>query len=136
MTRQFGRVKLPFCTTTALVQAGQVNGVVAQVVEQMGYRISGTQPKFARKAGVSATSTTSTSDARHRRHDADERHLRCLRFTNYREGVLRRLKATDAVDQLRPARVLVQLLIALVQAALVIAVGVLAFGVDIGGWSW
>ena len=145
MTGQFkaGQVKLPFYyDDSSLVQAGQVNGVVAQVVEQMGYRISGTQPKFALQShGVSARSfnyidflmpgivamTLMTSGI----------YGVSGVFTNYREkGVLRRLKATPMpLTSFVSARVLVQLLVALVQAALVIAVGVLAFGVDIGGWS-
>jgi ABC-2 type transport system permease protein len=58
-------------------------------------------------------------------------------FVSYREkGVLRRLKATPMpLGGFVAARVLMQLVVAVIQAGLVIAVGVLAFHVSIGGWS-
>lgn len=145
MPQQFqaGQVKLPFYyDNTSLVQAGQVTGVVTQVVEQMGYQVSGTQPKFALQAqgmaakafnyidflvpGIVAMSLMTTGI-----------YAVSGVFVSYREkGVLRRLKATPMpLGSFVSARVLMQLLVALVQAGLVIAVGVLAFGVNIGGWS-
>jgi ABC-2 type transport system permease protein len=145
MTQQFqaGQVTLPFYyDDTSLVQAGQVNGVVAQVVQQMGYQITGTEPKLVLQAqGVSAKSfnyidflvpgivamTLMTSGI----------YAVSGTFVSYREkGVLRRLKATPMpLSSFVSARVLMQLLLALVQAGLVIAVGVFAFNVNIGGWS-
>jgi ABC-2 type transport system permease protein len=113
--------------------------VVAQVVEQMGYQITRTQPKFELQAqGVSAKSfdyidflmpgivamTLMTTGI----------YAVSGVFVSYREkGVLRRLKATPMpLSGFVGARVLMQLVLALIQAGLVIAVGVFAFGVNVG----
>lgn len=136
-----GSLDLPYYyDNSSLIQASGVNNVVQQVLTQMSYRATNTQPRFTLQAqgvaakgfnyidflvpgvvamalmtngiyGVSAT------------------------FVEYRQrGVLRRLKATPMpLSSFVGARVLVNLVTALIQAGLVIAVGVFLFHVHVMG---
>ena len=136
-----GHVQLPFYyDNSSLVQAGTVTGVVTQVVQQMGFAATKSQPAFVLQArGVAAKSF---------------KYIDFLvpgivamslmtigiygisgTFVAYRErGVLRRLKATPMpLGSFIGSRVLMQLFVSLVQAALVLATGALLFHVNVGG---
>ena len=143
MPQQFqaGQVKLPFYyDNSSLVQASEVNGVVTQVVQQMGYQVTGTRPRFQLQSrgiaaksfkyidflvpGIVAMSLMTVG-------------IYCISgtFVAYRErGVLRRLKATPMpLGSFIGSRVLMQLFVSLVQAGLVLATGALLFHVNVGG---
>jgi len=136
-----GHTQLPFYfDNSSLVQAGTVTGVVTQVVQQMGYTATKTQPAFVlRPQGVAAKSF---------------KYIDFLvpgivamslmtvgiygisgTFVAYRErGVLRRLKATPMpLGSFIGSRVLMQLFVSLIQAGLVLATGSLLFHVNVGG---
>jgi ABC-2 type transport system permease protein len=143
MAQQFhaGQVKLPFYyDNSSLVQAGTVTGVVTQVVQQMGYAVTQTKPAFVLQArgvaakgfkyidflvpGIVAMSLMTVGI-----------YGISGTFVAYRErGVLRRLKATPMpLGSFIGSRVLMQLFVSLVQAALVLATGSLLFHVNVGG---
>jgi ABC-2 type transport system permease protein len=136
-----GQAKLPFYyDNSSLIQAGTVQGVVDQVVQQMGYLATKTKPAFmlqprgvAAKGfkyidflvpGIVAMSLMTTGI-----------YGISGTFVTYRErGVLRRLKATPMpLGSFISSRVLMQLFVALLQAGLVLATGSLLFHVHVGG---
>ena len=143
MIQQFqkGQALLPFYyDNSSLVQAGTVNSVVSQVVQQMGYVATNTQPKFKLESqgvaakgfsyidflvpGIVAMSLMTTGI-----------YGISGSFVALRQrGVLRRLKATPMpLGSFISSRVLIQLLVALIQTALVLGTGALLFHVNIGG---
>jgi len=136
-----GSTALPFYyDNSSPVQAATVTGVVQQVVQEFGFRVSGTRPTFRLAAqpvaaqgfdyidflvpgviamaimtnGIYAVSGT---------------------FVTYRQkGVLRRLRATPLPPgSFVSAYVLVNLVRSLMTAALVLAVGILIFNVNVTG---
>ncbi len=129
-----------FYDNSSLIEASGVNNVVQQVLTEMSYRATHTQPAFTlRMQGVAAKGfnyidflvpgvvamALMTSGV----------YGVSGTFVEYRQrGVLRRLKATPMpLSSFIGARVLVSLITALLQAGLVIAVGVFLFHVHIMG---
>ena len=143
MPQQFlaGQVKLPFYyDSSSPVQAGTVTGVVTQVVQQMGYAVTGTQPKFQLQSQAVAAKSFKYIDFLVPGIVAMSLMTVGIygisgTFVAYRErGVLRRLKATPMpLGSFIGSRVLMQLFVSLVQAALVLTTGALLFHVNVGG---
>lgn len=140
---QKGSVSLPFYyDNSSLVQAGTVNGVVQQVLQAMADRVTSSRPKFALQSQVVAARSFNYIDFLVPGIVAMSLMTAGIygvsgTFVAYRQkGVLRRLKATPMpLGTFVATRVLVQLLVALIQAGLVITTGVLLFKVNIGGLS-
>jgi len=136
-----GSLTLPyFYDNSSLIQASSVNSVVQQVLTQISYRVTSTKPAFTLQSqpvaaqgfdyidflvpgviamaimtnGIYAVSGT---------------------FVTYRQkGVLHRLRATPMpLHSFIGANVTVHLVRSLIQAALVLAVGVFAFHVHVTG---
>jgi ABC-2 type transport system permease protein len=132
-----GATQLPFYyDNTSLSQAGTVTMVTQQVVNAFAEQASGSQPRFElRSQGIASSSFNYISFL------VPGVVAMALMtkgiygvsgsFVAYRQrGVLRRLKATPMpLPSFIGSRVLVHLFLALIQAGLVIAVGVVAFHV-------
>jgi ABC-2 type transport system permease protein len=132
---------LPFYyDNSSLIQAGTVIGVTQQVLQKMADALTGSTPKFALQQqavaakgfnyidflvpGVIAMALMSNGI-----------YAVSGTFVAYRQkGVLRRLRATPMpIGSFITARVLVHLVVALIQAGLVLLVGVGAFHVHVTG---
>jgi ABC-2 type transport system permease protein len=114
--------------------------VVREVLQRMADKIAGTQPKFALDAQVVAVQSFSYIDFLVPGIVAMALMTTGIyaisgTFVTYRErGVLRRLKATPMpLGSFIASRVLMQLLVSLIQTALVLGTGALLFKVNIGG---
>ena len=132
-----GTLSLPYYyDNSSLVQASGVNSVAQQVLTQLSYRVTGTQPKFTLEEQGIAAKGFNYIDFLVPGVVAMALMTNGIygvsgTFVEYRQrGVLRRLKATPMpLASFVGARVLVNLVMALIQAGLVIAVGVLFFHV-------
>ena len=132
-----GATPLPFFyDNTSLAQAGTVTLVTQQVVNAFAEQASGSQPKFELASqGIASSSFNYISflvpGVVAMALMTNGIYGVSGTFVAYRQrGVLRRLKATPMpLPSFIGSRVLVHLFLALIQAALVIAVGVLAFHV-------
>jgi ABC-2 type transport system permease protein len=132
-----GATQLPFYyDNTSLSQAGTVTMVTQQVVNAFVDRTSGSQPKFELQSqGIASSSFNYISflvpGVAAMALMTNGIYGVSGSFVAYRQrGVLRRLKATPMpLPSFIGSRVLVHLFLALIQAGLVIAVGVVAFHV-------
>jgi ABC-2 type transport system permease protein len=134
-----GSLALPFIYDNSnMIESSTVQSLVQQVLTQLSYQATNTQPRFTLESrgiaalgfnyidflvpGVVAMSLMTNGI-----------YAVSGTFVSYREkGVLRRLKATPMpLTSFISSRVLMHLITALIQAALVIAVGVLLFNVHV-----
>jgi len=134
-----GTSRLPFFyDNTSLAQAGTVTMVTEQVVNGIAQQASGTQPRFELQArGIASSSFNYISflvpGVVAMALMTNGIYGVSGTFVAYRQrGVLRRLKATPMpLPSFIGSRVLVHLFLALIQAALVIGVGVSLFHVHL-----
>jgi ABC-2 type transport system permease protein len=125
------------------ITAGQVLTIASQVVEGVANRISGYQPKLALAPvgiqtagfdyldflvpGIVALSLMQTG-------------IFAIGFQlvfDKEKGILRRLRATPMpLGSYSASMIAVQLVIALIQTAIILLVGMLIFGVDVNGSLW
>lgn len=135
---QAGDLSLPFYYDNSdLVQAGTVNGVTQQVLTTFADKATGAQPKFTlAPQGIAAEGFNYISflvpGVVAMALMTNGIYGVSGTFVTYRQrGVLRRLKATPMpLPSFIGSRVLVHLVLALMQAGLVIVVGVGLFGVQ------
>jgi ABC-2 type transport system permease protein len=132
---------LPFYyDNSSLVQAGTVIGVTQQVLQKMADALTGATPKFALQQQAVAAKGFSYIDflvpgVIAMALMSNGIYAVSGTFVTYRQkGVLRRLRATPMpIGSFITARVLVHLVLALIQAGLVLLVGVGAFHVHVTG---
>ncbi len=134
-----GSLAMPFYYDNSnMIESSTVQSLVQQVLTQLSYRATNTQPAFTLQShgiaalgfdyidflvpGIVAMSLMTSGI-----------YAVSGTFVSYREkGILRRLKATPMpLTSFISARVLMHLITALIQAALVIAVGVFLFNVHV-----
>src|SRR5664280_882859 len=136
-----GSSALPFYfDNSSLAQAGTVTMVTQQVVNGFAQQAGGSQPKFElRSQGIASSSFNYISflvpGVVAMALMTNGIYGVSGTFVAYRQrGVLRRLKATPMpLPSFIGSRVLMQLFVSLVQAALVLATGALLFHVNVGG---